>query len=72
MTNTLNWNKTDERTPENEQTVLGCWKGPSCVPGMETLIYHATDAPDGHERWCDVFGVLRDPPTHWTLMEMPK
>ncbi len=67
------WVNTDERNPDDEQTVLGCWRGPSvCNEGMETLIYHAADEPGRGDVWRDVFGEKRDPPTHWTLMEMPK
>lgn len=60
------WISTSERMPDDEQRTLGCWVGPSVhAPGMETLIYHAADAPDGPECWRDVFGDERDPPTHW-------
>lgn len=67
------WIPVSERNPNDEQTVLACWTGPSVFnEGMESLTYHAADAPDGHECWRDVFGELRDPPTHWTLKDLPK
>lgn len=69
---TVNWISTDERLPDDEQRVLAAWTGPSCVEGMETLIYVAADEPDGPDGWRDVHGEGRDRPTHWTLLEMPK
>lgn len=59
------WITVDEKAPADEQTVLACWHGPSCTPGMESLTYHAADAPDGPEAWSDAWGETRDPPTHW-------
>lgn len=66
------WRDADHDPPENEQTVLACWHGTSCIPGMESLTYHAADAPDGPEAWLDCWGERRDPPTHWQpLPELP-
>ncbi len=66
------WISVSERMPDDEQRVLACWQGSSCIQGMETLIYHAPDDLESGDVWLDVWGELRDPPTHWTIMEMPK
>lgn len=65
------WISTDERNPDDEQTVLGCWQGSSTIEGMMSLTYYAEDAEDGPEVWRDSWGEKTDPPTHWTLLAMP-
>jgi len=65
------WRDADRDPPADEQKVLACWKGSSCIEGMETLIYCADQDGSG-DGWRDVHGDGRDPPTHWTLLEMPK
>lgn len=66
------WISVSERMPEDEQRVLGCWFGMR-NGDLETLIYYAADAPDGPERWTDVWHEKRDEPTHWMpLPEAPK
>lgn len=68
------WINTDERTPDNEQTVLGYWV--ACVGRdavFESVKYFAKDAPDSGEAWQSAFGEDTDRPDYWQpLPRSPK
>lgn len=68
------WVSTEQRKPEDGQTVLAYWATVGhCPASYESLTYHASDAPDSRECWSDVFGSDDDEPTHWMpLPEAPK
>lgn len=67
------WRDAANDPPDNEQKVLACWRGPSCVEGMETLVYRGPEGSDDPECWFDVWSDVRDAPTHWMpLPEAPK
>lgn len=69
------WVPVSERVPEDGQTVLALWHGPSCEPNgcAETLTYYAHDSDvDGRNAWTNAWGEVADEPTHWKPWEPPK
>lgn len=71
------WVSTDERSPNDEQTVIGYWPTVgSCTPFFESVTYYARDAPDGPERWHNAWGEETDAPHYWmpqsALPEAPR
>lgn len=68
----MNWTRTDERKPDDEQTVLGYW-APNSVhaePIYESLTYHASDSEvDGREAWLNWNSNVEDAPDAWVAIE---
>jgi hypothetical protein len=66
------WIDPNVQPPNDEQTVLACWCGPSCGPySLASLTYHASDAHDSTTQWRDSFGEEVDTPTHWQPLPAP-
>ena len=72
----MTWLNADLHSPEDGQTVLAYWPGTPVYQlkaSLESLTYHAADAPDSGEAWIDVHGERADAPSHWmALPEAPK
>lgn len=67
------WVRTDDRKPEDGQTVLGCWRLPPSRRekfAYESLTYGAADSPiDGPEVWSHWDGEKADEPDYWMPLE---